>query len=312
MSCWKRQASPTLPPSNAALANNFPDARLPEELLSLLLDAPTVSNFPDELLIEFPTSIRGYLLSWHLIYDAYSTASYKVRGDYSDILKSENYIGPLLNFMFDVLGHGDARALNLDKARFDAQMIRKYDMSEANDSESNERNMQWLLVNLYYQCLKYTPSLAKTWWVDCKSKQTRIAVESWTEKFFSPLVIADTLDEVSKWAEEQESSEDEKELIIKVSKRSREVFAGYEIDDMTMQIVIRLPATYPLEGVKVDGVNRVAVSEKKWTSWLMITQGVITFSVSPHPFLPHNPPVSPSLSLPLFNPILLTLPRTAA
>jgi hypothetical protein len=47
-----------------------------------------------------------------------------------------------------------------------------------------------------------------------------------------------------------------------------------------MQIVIRLPPNYPLEGVKVEGINRVAASEKKWTSWLMITQGAITFSVS--------------------------------
>ena len=48
---------------------------------------------------------------------------------------------------------------------------------------------------------------------------------------------------------------------------------------MQMQIVIRLPSNYTLNGVKVEGINRVAVSEKKWTSWLMITQGVITFSV---------------------------------
>lgn len=240
-----------------------------------------MSSFLDETLSEFPSSVRSYLLSWHLIYDAYSMASYKVRSDYSEILKSENYVGPLLNFMFDVLGHWEARPLNLDKAHLGSDMIRKYDMWEANDSESNEKNMQWLLVNLYYQVLKYTPSLAKTWWVDCKSKQTRIAVEGWTEKFFSPLVIADTLEEVSKWAEEQEVTEDEKGLIVKVSKLSREVFAGYEIDDMAMQIVIRLPVTYPLEGVKVEGINRVAVSEKKWASWLMITQGVITFSVSP-------------------------------
>lgn len=87
------------------------------------------------------------------------------------------------------------------------------------------------------------------------------------------------MDEVSEWAETQEVTDDEKEIIVKVSKRSREVFAGYEVDDMMMQIVIRLSASYPLEGVKVEGVNRVAVTEKKWTSWLMITQGVITFSV---------------------------------
>lgn len=93
-------------------------------------------------------------------------------------------------------------------------------------------------------------------------------------------MISDTLDEVAAWAEQQEvASEDERELLIKVSKKSREVYAGCEVDDMQMQIVIRLPGMYPLEGVKVDGINRVAVSEKKWQSWLMITQGVITFSV---------------------------------
>jgi hypothetical protein len=238
-------------------------------------------NFSDEHLAEFPTSIRGYLLAWHLVYDAYSDASFKVRNDYSNLLKSENYIGPLLDFMFDVLGHSEAKAINLNQARFDSSMIRNYDLWVANDTESNERGMQWLLSNLYFLCLKFTPSLAKNWWVDCKSKQTRIAVESWTEKFFSSLVIQDTLAEVATWSEDQDvSSEDEKELIIKTSQRSREVFAGYEIDDLTLQIVIRLPPVYPLEGVKVDGITRVAVSEKKWASWLMITQGVITFSVS--------------------------------
>lgn len=108
-----------------------------------------------------------------------------------------------------------------------------------------------------------------------------MAVESWTEKHFSPLVINDTMEDVQKWAGEQEEpADDEKELVVRVSKKSREVYAGYEVDEMTMQIVVRFPATYPLEGIKVEGVNRVAVGEKKWQSWLMITQGVITFSVS--------------------------------
>lgn len=256
----------------------FLDARLPDELLSLLLDAPSIDNFTDDALAKFPTSIRGHLLSWILIYDCYWNASFKVRNDYSNILKSENYIGPLLEFLFDVLGQSAANSLNLDKARFDSSSISLYDLKLA-EAESDERNMQWLLIHLYYLCLKFTPSLVKTWWMDCKSKQTRIAVESWTEKYFSPLVVQDTLDDVSRWASEQETPAEEKELMLKVSKRAREVYAGYEVDEMQMQIVIRLPANYPLDGVKVEGINRVAVSEKKWTSWLMITQGVITFSV---------------------------------
>lgn len=194
-------------------------------------------------------------------------------------LKSENVITHLLDFLFDVLGHSAGKPLNLERARITTEYIRSYDIESAN-TIPDEYNFRWLLINIYYLCLKYTPGLAKNWYVDCKSKQTRLAVEGWTEKYFSPLVIADTLDDVAKWAEEQEAPpEDEKPLIVKVSKKSKEVSASYEVDEMMMQIVIRLLPLYPLEGIRVDGVNRVAVSEKKWQSWLMITQGVITFSV---------------------------------
>jgi hypothetical protein len=86
--------------------------------------------------------------------------------------------------------------------------------------------------------------------------------------------------EVTDWADAQETTDDEKELIIKAAKRSREVYASYEVDDMMMQIVIRMPPNYPLQGVKVEGINRVAASERKWTGWLMNTQGAMTFDVS--------------------------------
>lgn len=245
-----------------------------------------MENFSDDALLQFPPPIRTYLLTWHLIFDSFSTASHKVRSDYTSQLKSENLVPPLLDFLFDVLGHSVGQPLNLDRASLKPELIRSYDIGSAS-AEKNEYSMQWLLIHLYYLCLKFTPGLAKNWYVECKSKQTRLAVESWTEKSFSPLVIADTLDDVEKWAAEQEEpSDDEKELIVKVSRKSKEVYAGYEVDEMTMQIVIRFPPVYPLEGIKVDGVNRVAVSEKKWQSWLMITQGVITFSVcSFRPFL---------------------------
>lgn len=266
-----------------------------------MLDAPSYEYFTDEELAKFPSQIRSYLYSWKLAFASYSNASYKVRNDYSELLKSENYISPLLDFLFDILGHSGGQPLNLDKANLTSEHIRFYDDLSAR-CDGEERNLQWLLINLYYLCLKFAPGLAKSWWMNCKSKQTRIAVESWTEKYFSPLVIADVLDEVATWASRQEpESEDEKGLIVKISKSSREVYAGYEIDDMQMQIAIRLPAAYPLGGVKVDGINRVAVSEKKWQSWLMITQGVITFSVRPPPPLYFN--LSPTTESPLLTSI---------
>ncbi|OHE97290.1 hypothetical protein CORC01_07345 [Colletotrichum orchidophilum] len=255
------------------------DARLPDELLSLLLDAPTLERYPDEVLAQFPLAVRSYLLSWHLIFDAFSTASLKVRQDYTEHLKTENYIAPLMDFTFDVLGHSAAHPLNLEREGLTTQHITSYSVSLA-DAESDERNLHWLLVHLYYLTLKYTPGLFKTWYLDCRSKQTRIAVEAWMTRYFSPIIVSDALDEVAAWAAAQEppADEDEKELVVKVSKATKEITAGVEIDESLASISVKVPASYPIEGVSVVGINRVAVNERKWQSWLLTTQGVITFS----------------------------------
>lgn len=67
---------------------------------------------------------------------------------------------------------------------------------------------------------------------------------------------------------------------MKVRRNASEVVAGYEVDEVMASISIRIPAAYPLEPVSVTSVNRVAVNDKKWQSWIMVTQSIITFSVS--------------------------------
>ncbi|KAF5644121.1 e3 ubiquitin ligase listerin [Fusarium sp. NRRL 25303] len=254
------------------------DARLPDELLSLLLDAPTLEKYSDEMLAEFPSPIRSYLLSWKLVFDAYSTSSFKIRNDFTDNLKQDNCVGPLLDFMFDVLGHSAAHPLKLEKVNLTSEHIQDYDVKLA-ESEPEEKNMQWLLVHLFYLLHKYTPGLFRAWYIDCRSKQTRIAVESWTTKYFSPIIVSDVLDEVQKWADSQEPpAMDEKELVVRVARSSREIIAGYEVDEDQAAIAIKIPQNYPIENVSVQSLNRVAVNEKKWQSWIMTTQGVITFS----------------------------------
>ena len=222
--------------------------------------------------------MRCYLLSWKLLFDAFSTSSFKIRNDFTEHLKTGDYVNPLLDFMFDVLGHSAAHPLNLDKENIGPQQIGDYDIKLA-VSEAGEKSMHWLLTHIFYLTLKYTPGLFRAWYIDCRSKQTRIAVESWTTKYFSPLIIADTLDSVQSWAESQETpASDEQELLVKVSKTAREVTAGYEVDEAQAAIVIKVPSSYPIEGVTVAGLHRVAVTERKWQSWIMTTQGVITFS----------------------------------
>lgn len=238
-----------------------------------------MEKFSDEALALFPSSIRGYLLSWKLVFDAYSSSSFKIRNDFTEDLKAEELVDPLLDFMFDVLGHSAAHPLNLEKANIRAQQIRDYDIKVA-DVDSGEQSLHWLLVHLYYLTLKFVPGLVRAWYINCRSKQTRIAVESWTTKYLSPLIIAETLDGVQTWADQQEApTADEQELQIKVAKLAKEITAAYEVEDDTYaSILITVPASYPIESVTVSSVSRVVVNERKWQSWIMTTQGVITFS----------------------------------
>ncbi|KUI69086.1 E3 ubiquitin-protein ligase listerin [Cytospora mali] len=257
-------------------------AKLPDELMSLLLDAPTLDAYPEEILVQFPAPIRSYLLSWKLIFDAYEGAAYKIRGDYTEQLKTSDAIGPLMDFTFDVLGHSAASPVNIDKTGLTNEDIQDYDV-KVGDGLPDEKNMQWLLIHIFYLTLKYVPGLFKAWFIDCRSKQTRIAVEPWMTKWFAPIIIHDAIEEVEKWSKSQEVSDpEENELVVKINYKQREITASYPIDDggdeQSATLLLQINANFPLGNVNVTGLNRVGCSERTWMSWCRITQGIITIS----------------------------------
>jgi hypothetical protein len=153
-------------------------ARLPEELLSLILDAPTVTSLAEANFDRnVPLSLRGYLLSWLLVFDHLEHASFKVKNDYVEHVKEGEYLPGLLNFTFDFLGHAHNKPVDVSKLD-----VTTYEP----DVEPPKRDLQWLLTHLYFLCLKHVPSLTKSWFIDCKSRATVVTLEPWTEKFVSP------------------------------------------------------------------------------------------------------------------------------
>ena len=82
---------------------------------------------------------------------------------------------------------------------------------------------------------------------------------------------------MDEWAQQQDPSADDY-VLVKANQRGKEVTVTKEIDDQSMRLVITLPSNFPLGQATLQGVNRVAVDDKKWRSWLLNSQGVITFS----------------------------------
>ncbi len=251
-----------------ALSKEF-KTELPEELLSLILAVPSLNTLAEANFERtMPPALRTYLLSWKLIFDHWTNSSFKVRADYVASLKEGAYLNDLLKLTFDILIN--ARSKPIDASKFN---IESY---TPNTEESPEKETYWLLIHLYYLSLKYLQTHTRSWSRDCTSRQTLLAVESWTEKYISRLIIASELSTISAWAPSQATAD--APLNVKVSPSAREITASIPVDEQNMQIAIHLPPTYPLARATVDSVRRVSVDEKKWRGWLITTQGAINFS----------------------------------
>lgn len=243
-------------------------ARLPEELLSLIIDAPTVSALAEaNFERSVPLSLRGYLLSWRLVFDHLEHASFKVKNDYVEHIREGDYLPGLLDFTFDFLGHAHNKPVDISKLD-----ITEYEA----DVEPPKRDLQWLLTHLYFLCLRDLPALTKSWFKNCKSRALVVSLEPWTERYVSQPVIVAALDAVTKWSEDQAAAEPDSPFTVKVVSRAREITASYIVDEQTMAMRISLPAAFPLANAHIEGLNRVAVNETKWQSWLRTSLGAIT------------------------------------
>jgi hypothetical protein len=248
---------------DAALEKTKP--RLPEELLSLVLESPTLSALSEaDFERSVPLPLRGYLLSWLLVFDHLSHASFTVKNGYVDHIKEGVYLPSLLDFMFDFLGHAHNKPADISKLD---------PTSYEPDIELPRRDTYWLLTHIYYLCLLHLPSLTKSWYIDCKSRPIVVTLEPWTEKFISPPVIASALQSVQDWTETLESDE---AFSVKISPRAHEITTSYAIDEATMSMRLTLPPSFPLAPARIEGINRVAVNEQKWQSWLRTSLGAIT------------------------------------
>ena len=159
----------------AALSDDY-TAKLPEELLSLIVAIPVIDlNRAASSRRGIPLPLRTYLLTWLLVFDHWNHASYRVQNQYADYIKTGSYVKNLLDYIFDNII--TQRLRPVDASRF---AVDRFDLHE---EDSLEREVQWLLCHLYYLCLLRLPLLSKAWWRDETSRKLQRPVEEWTAKY---------------------------------------------------------------------------------------------------------------------------------
>lgn len=239
------------------------DAHLPEELLSLLSEAPTTQHAGG-------MARQSYLLKWRLAFDHFTNASYRLQEMYVADIKERGISTDLLDLICEICRITSGRPTDASKTD-----LTNFEYGVA---ESDEQEEQRLSMHLYYCCLFYLPSLTRGWFVEQKNR-IKSPLESWTQKYFSPSLVVAASSTATEWATNQSQDESEAAISVKTSLSGSEIVASIVIDPESppIAIAISLPSTYPLDAPTVESRTRVGVSERNWQSWLRTFQ-IIIFS----------------------------------
>lgn len=231
--------------------------------LDVVLEGGSV-NLPDRLFELLDSAMpRQYLLAWNLIFDHFAGASFKLQEAYSTDIKKQEKIDGLLTYVCEEL---QIVGRPVDASKFDIQ----------NFELESERETVGLTIHVYYNCLLYLPGLTKEWFISQKNR-VKSPLETWTQRYISPLIMAASLAKVNQWATTQD--DDDHPLMVKSSVKGSELVASIAVDpeNPPISLSVSLPGTYPLESPSVTSRTRVGVSEKNWLSWLRTIQ-IIIFS----------------------------------
>ncbi|CAG2175323.1 unnamed protein product [Oppiella nova] len=208
------------------------------------------------------TYTLGYLLLWTQILEIFGQLSDEMKPQLTAFLRQSSYLSRLLENLFRLmpLSATDVNAI-------DGQWLSTTTINEWTESLVDQRlestHIQRLSTHLYYLILRRLPASVRQWWNNCDRK-TADAVNKYTASYFSGVLCAQELEAVQRADITQF-----KNMAVKARPQAREVVANYTIEEITIELLIQLPANHPLGPVGIDSGRRVGVSGTQWRTWLL-------------------------------------------
>lgn len=243
-------------------SSNREGPKIPECLIQNVLE-PSEEHW--ELGQVSSPSFR-YLLSWFLILDYFKDITYSIRQAYVHQLKSVGVLNSFLTFA--------ATEVVLSEESDAFKSPSEFQLIHGGYSDVKEE-IERLTLLVYYLAFKHLSSLSQQWFLDIRNRQEKIDIEKFSVKYICPILITENLNGVEEGLGESSSLSDEN-LTFKINRVTNEVKSQYLIDEQRMEMSIRIPASYPLSNIIVEGPQRIGVKEAQWKAWLLSSQRVVS------------------------------------
>ncbi|RQM13354.1 hypothetical protein KXD40_004153 [Peronospora effusa] len=149
------------------------------------------------------------------------------------------------------------------------------------DLEKSEDDELWSLhktrifelgTRVFFRTVVRLPAMVRSWWNDDCSRATRSWAAKYFEDYITPSVLASELKLIQNASESSSSagaSWDDEEMTVKGSRVSREITTTYVKDECALEMVVRVPSSYPLRCVEVECTKRIGISEDRWRRWVL-------------------------------------------
>ncbi|CAM8952622.1 unnamed protein product [Rhodiola kirilowii] len=116
---------------------------------------------------------------------------------------------------------------------------------------------------LFGLMIRALPAYVREWYGSLRDRSRSSSIELFTRTWCSPPLVADEIYQI------KQSSFADENFSVSVSKSSNEIVATYKTEETGMDLVIRLPASYPLKPVDVDCIGSLGISEVLQRKWLL-------------------------------------------
>ena len=128
------------------------------------------------------------------------------------------------------------------------------------------REEEALACSVFSATLSLLPASVRTWHSDLRNRGVASAVEEYTTSRENQRLVAAQLASLSSLQSVPEGAEG---LRVRCSHAAREITAGYRKDDAELQLVVRLPSSYPLRAAEPTVTRRMGVTEARLRKWLL-------------------------------------------
>jgi len=199
------------------------------------------------------TSLFTYMLSWLLILNIFKCATPNNRAKFANLFYKRNYANELVSCLFCLVPEV-----------WDEQRKVHFELCDWGAIQETS----CLVLTKVLECI---PALVRSWFNNSINRRDAASVEKFISSYISPSLLK------KEFIKLDNSSKEFSNMIIKTRPVAREIVSVYTVDEISMELQVKLPANYPLTPVTVECGKRIGVSNALWRQWMLQLTSFLTF-----------------------------------